>query len=79
MCGRHVVHTPPVADMASLLHRKSTSTNSNGTRFEAAAETSTESYNHLNENKEAESNDAHGYLCIPGRYSDFPCLMAFFL
>ena len=42
MCGRHVIHTRPVADMASLLHRKSTSTNSNGTRFEAAAETSTE-------------------------------------
>ena len=70
MRGRRVVHTRPVVDdMASPHRRESTSTNKNGVRFEAIAETSAEGYNHLNENKEAENNDMHLYSCVPGNYT----------
>ena len=62
MRGRRVMHTRPVVDIGSPLHRKPTSTNKNGVRFEATAETSTEGYNHLNENKGAESTDTHVHV-----------------
>ena len=48
--------------------RKSTSANKDDIYINATAEISTQGYNQLNKNKEAESNDTHVYSCVRGIY-----------